>query len=61
VAPADALFVGDTWGPDVEGPLAVGLRPVHVWRPSDGRSSPPPALVDGVRRVTDLRGVVDLV
>jgi hypothetical protein len=34
---------------------------VHVWRPSDGRSSPPPALVDGVRRVTDLRGVVDLV
>jgi putative hydrolase of the HAD superfamily len=61
VAPADALFVGDTWGPDVEGPLAVGLRPVHVWRPRDGRSSPPPALVDGVRRVTDLRGVVDLV
>src|SRR2546423_7122215 len=30
--PADALFVGDSWGPDVEGPAALGMRPVHVWR-----------------------------
>ena len=25
VAPAAILFVGDTWGPDVEGPLAAGI------------------------------------
>ena len=30
--PGEALFVGDTWVPDVEGPLAAGMRPVHVWR-----------------------------
>ena len=58
VAPADALFVGDSWGPDVEGPLATGLRPVHVWR--NGIAPPPPPLVDPVRRVRDLRGVLDL-
>src|SRR5205807_2566323 len=28
VGPTEALFVGDTWYPDVEGPLAAGLRPV---------------------------------
>ena len=27
-----ALFVGDTWGPDVEGPLGVGIRPVYLRR-----------------------------
>ena len=27
VAPEDALFVGDTWSCDVEGPRAAGLRP----------------------------------
>ncbi|MGH9276551.1 MAG: HAD family hydrolase [Acidimicrobiales bacterium] len=56
VAPADAVFVGDTWYPDVEGPLAAGLRPIHVWRPEDGR--PPPPAADGVPRVADLRGVL---
>ncbi len=60
VGPADALFVGDSWGPDVEGPLAAGLRPVHVWR--NGAEPAPPGLVNGVpvRRVQDLRGVLDL-
>ena len=61
VAAPDALFVGDTWGPDVEGPLAVGLRPVHVWRDGDERRAPPPPLVDGVKRVRNLGGVLDLV
>jgi putative hydrolase of the HAD superfamily len=59
VEPADALFVGDTWGPDVEGPAGVGMRPVHVWRPeNDGRDVPP---AGDVPRIGDLRGVLDLV
>ena len=60
VPPDQALFVGDSWGPDVEGPLAAGLRPVHVWREEEPHTptAGPPALVDGVRRVTDLRGVL---
>ncbi|HUF83421.1 MAG TPA: HAD family hydrolase [Acidimicrobiia bacterium] len=32
VPAADALFVGDTWGPDVEGPRAVGMTPVYLAR-----------------------------
>ena len=65
LAAGDAVFVGDTWLPDVEGPLAAGLRPVHVCRgpegperaaDTDAESQPP--LVDGVVRVGDLRGVV---
>src|SRR5436309_823923 len=28
--PAEVVFVGDSWGPDVEGPSAMGMRPVHV-------------------------------
>jgi putative hydrolase of the HAD superfamily len=60
VEPAEALFAGDSWEPDVEGPLAAGMRAVHVWRPefTDTRGEPPP-LTDGVVRVEDLRGVVD--
>jgi putative hydrolase of the HAD superfamily len=57
VAAADAVFVGDTWGPDVEGPLAAGLHPVLVWR----NGAEPPADVPGVGRIADLRGVLDLV
>ena len=62
VDPSDVVFVGDSWGPDVEGPAALGMRPVHVWRPEwDGERDPPPMLTDGVVRLPDLRGVVDLV
>lgn len=62
VAADDAVFVGDTWYPDVEGALAAGLLPVHVWR--DGEpwtTEPPPPLPTGVHRIDDLRGVLDLV
>ncbi len=62
VGPGEAVFVGDTWYPDVEGARAAGLLPVHVWR--DGEpwtTDPPPTLPDGVRRIDDLRGVLDLV
>ncbi|MBA3268377.1 MAG: HAD family hydrolase [Acidimicrobiia bacterium] len=62
ISPGDALFVGDTWFPDVEGPLAAGMHPVHVWREHDDHvSGPPPPLPPGVHRVPDLRGVLDLV
>src|SRR3954462_13191361 len=54
--PSDVLFVGDSWAPDVEGPAAIGMRPVHVWRPEwDGDREPPPPISDGVVRVSDLR------
>jgi putative hydrolase of the HAD superfamily len=57
-----AVFVGDSWGPDVEGPAAAGMRPVHLWRPEwDGEREPPPPLTDGIVRLPDLRGLVDLV
>jgi putative hydrolase of the HAD superfamily len=60
VDPADAVFVGDTWTCDVEGPRAVGLRPVYVRRPHLGPDPTAPADVElrGVERVTDLRGVL---
>ncbi len=58
----DVVFAGDSWGPDVEGPAAVGMRPVHVWRPEwEGERDPPPPLTDGVVRVRDLRGLIALV
>ena len=47
-AEADALFVGDTWVPDVEGPLATGLHPVHLWRKHEpGNRGRPPRLIRG--------------
>ncbi|HEX7276698.1 MAG TPA: HAD family hydrolase, partial [Acidimicrobiales bacterium] len=64
----ETLFVGDTWGPDVEGPLAAGMRAVHLFRPDQaerarevGAAPLTPPLPDGVVRATDLRGVLDLV
>ena len=61
LSPDDVLFVGDSWHADVDGPLAVGMRPVHVCRPDDERAVPgDDELPDGVHRVTDLCGVLDL-
>jgi len=58
----DVVFVGDSWGPDVEGPAAMGMRPVHVWRPEwDGQREPPPPITNGVVRLADLSGLVNLV
>lgn len=58
--PGQALYVGDNWGPDVEGPLAVGMRAVHLWRAEQADEGDPPALRDGVLRITDLRALLDL-
>jgi putative hydrolase of the HAD superfamily len=53
----EALFVGDSWKPDVLGPIEAGIRTVHVWRGegTDGL----PALVPGASRVDDLRRLLD--
>jgi len=56
VAAEDALFVGDSLSCDVQGPLNVGIRAVHVWR----GDVDPPSLPTGARRVRDLRELLDL-
>ena len=57
VGPEEALFVGDSWVADIGGATAAGIPPVHVWR----EPSEPPPLPEGVRRIPDLRGLLDLV
>jgi putative hydrolase of the HAD superfamily len=62
VRASDALFVGDTWGPDVEGPRASGITPAYLSR--DGHWPDPGAPDDaeraGVAVIADLHGVVTL-
>jgi putative hydrolase of the HAD superfamily len=58
IGPDEALFVGDTFYADVEGPLALGMPAVHVWR--DDMEGDPPPLPPGATRVRDLRAVPDL-
>ena len=59
IAPRDAVFVGDTWDADVEGPLAAGMRPVHLWRDDVADREPPP-LPEGVARISSLTELVEL-
>ena len=61
VEPADVLFVGDSWEPDVRGPRRQGMHAVHVWREDERRGSPAPELQPGDHRVGDLGGVLRLV
>jgi putative hydrolase of the HAD superfamily len=58
----ETVFVGDSWGPDVEGPRAVGMRAVHVARADrEGAHHPPDSEVPpDVVRVADLWPLVDL-
>lgn len=62
VAPADALFVGDTWTCDVEGPRAAGLRAVYLRRAHLGvdKTAPIDHHAQDVHRADDLRAVLDL-
>ncbi len=59
VAPPEALFVGDTVHADVTGPVAYGMRAVHVLR--DDIQGEVPTLPDGATRARDLTAVLDLV
>lgn len=59
---ADARFVGDTWGPDVTGPLAAGIPAAYLRRAGhwDDATRPHDA-PEAVPVLEDLRGLLDLV
>jgi putative hydrolase of the HAD superfamily len=63
VPPERALFVGDTWGPDVVGPRALGMDALYLQR--SGRWPDSAAPVDpgaeGVPTSPDLTAVLELV
>jgi putative hydrolase of the HAD superfamily len=63
VEPGDALFVGDTWTCDVEGPRAAGLVPFYLRRSHLGidKTAPDDHHVQSVHRAENLRPVLDLV
>jgi putative hydrolase of the HAD superfamily len=64
VGAGEALFVGDTWGPDVEGPTAAGIRAVYLRRDGhwpDGTCPHDEPGATGTPVLTDLRGLLDLV
>jgi putative hydrolase of the HAD superfamily len=61
IGPEEAVFVGDTWGPDVAGPRACGMEAVYLERvghwpdatvPEHGR--------DGVTVIAELSGLQEL-
>ena len=62
VAPEDALFVGDTWSCDVEGPRRVGIRAVYLRRPHFGTDKTAPDESDPARaavpHATDLTSLL---
>jgi len=63
VVAADALFVGDTWTCDVEGPRRAGMQPVYIRRPHYGVDYTAPessADDDTVVRTADLEVLLEL-
>jgi putative hydrolase of the HAD superfamily len=64
VARDEVLFVGDTWGPDVEGPLAAGMTAAYLEREGhwpDPTAPADSACRDGVAVISDLAAVLALV
>jgi putative hydrolase of the HAD superfamily len=60
IAPQDALFVGDTWACDVDGPRAAGMHTLYLRRThlgTDHTAPEPHLLPDDVHRALDLRAV----
>jgi putative hydrolase of the HAD superfamily len=55
------LFVGDTWGPDAEGPRTAGMRPAYLRRAGHwpDTTAPPELAGCGIPVLDDLRGVLD--
>jgi putative hydrolase of the HAD superfamily len=60
VDPTEVLFVGDTWGPDVAGPLEVGFRPLYLRRDGHWPDSTAPADPGDIAVAPDLAAVLDL-
>lgn len=61
IAAEDALFVGDTWTCDVEGPRAAGMRAVYLRRSHLGTDHTAPesdARPNDVHHALDLRAVI---
>ena len=64
IGPESALFAGDTWSPDVEGPQAFGMRPAYLRREGHWPDSTCPhddPTGRGVAVIPDLRGLLDLI
>jgi putative hydrolase of the HAD superfamily len=61
VDPGEVLFVGDSWLPDVVGPLSAGMGAVHIWRGDERHGQDPPTLVGGAQRIGDLTALLPLV
>jgi len=60
VSPEHALFVGDTWGPDVDGPLVAGICPIYLQRDGHWDDTTAPDDLGDVAVAPDLTGVLDL-
>ncbi len=60
VDPRHAVFVGDSWEPDVRGPRRAGMTAVHVWRSEERCGQTAPPLEPGDHRVGELTGVLGL-
>jgi putative hydrolase of the HAD superfamily len=60
---AEAVFVGDTWGPDVVGPAALGMTPLYLRRRDHWADQGAPADPgsEGVRVAADLTPILELV
>jgi putative hydrolase of the HAD superfamily len=59
---SEVAFVGDTWGPDVVGPQAMGMTPVYLRRVGHWPDDTAPEMLDeGVFVAADLRAVLDLI
>jgi putative hydrolase of the HAD superfamily len=61
VEPSEAVFVGDTWGPDVAGPRSMGMTPLYLSRDGHWPDSTAPQEIEAedAALVRDLRGVLD--
>jgi len=60
VPAGEAVFVGDTWGPDVVGPRAMGMTPVYLQREGHWPDNTAPADPGREAALTgDLCGVLD--
>lgn len=63
VEPHEVLFVGDTWGPDVVGPRAVGMTPLYLRRAGHWPDTTAPAGGDftGTETAPDLHRILELI